>query len=433
MNKRLIIKDSTRKRCKVFRLEDGNRNHFQPVSMELFHYLYEVETIDFSIYVRVDDEMIEFIRAKELSKDLLHQIWFASLREDSGVEICVAKRDHQRFHQAIDSVRDKKVKKILEKEPSLDQKTMNVFANLSGASQMILRGGITIEVTKRVAAAASYMVSNLMDNNYAMATLSRMIQIDPTLYDHSASVAMLSGVIGKQFYKDRISTKQAEILSQCGLYHDAGKSCIPHAILNKPTSFTAEEFEVMKTHAILGYNELTKAIDGGAPIDRVVAEVALQHHERFNGSGYPTGKKGRMEEAPETGIHPYARIVAIADSYSALLMERVYKPAIPAEEAIKMLESVASAHYDPDFFGPFMLSLKRSLNLLEVRKKEITTQIYMVEDGDNVAAKIKSQQQSGNPHSEHNSSPSSHDAHHGSGNTKSHKSSEHDEPGKKIS
>ena len=125
----------------------------------------------------------------------------------------------------------------------------------------------------------------------------------------------------KQYYGDKASKKEIDLIAECGLYHDAGKANIPNSILNKPGKFTDEEYEIMKTHAYLGYKILSKAIKDGCPIEEIVARVALEHHERFKGNGYPYGRVGKFEDDPENGIHVYSRIVAIADCYSALLME----------------------------------------------------------------------------------------------------------------
>ena len=171
--------------------------------------------------------------------------------------------------------------------------------------------------------------------------------------------------MAKQYLKSDLSAKQAEVIAQCGLYHDAGKSCIPHSVLNKPGSFTDDEYEIMKKHVFYGCEELESAIDKGAPIDHIVARVAIEHHERMNGEGYPHHRCGRAEEDPENGIHLYSRIIAIADAYSALLMKRVYKPALPAEKAIELMSTKAADHFDMEIFNPFVNSLKTSLRKVE--------------------------------------------------------------------
>lgn len=366
MARKFVIKEATRQRCKIVQMNSERiRRLYKPISLELFHFIGEADSIDFSVFIRVGDEMVEYIRPTELSQELLQHIWKASLKPGSGIDVCVLRDEYPRFEHVIETVRRRKLDALMEKEPGLDPKVLHVFGDLSGASQMILRGGINQEVASRVSSAASFMVSNLMDNEFAMGTLSRMINIDPTLYDHSAAVAMFAGIMARQYMGNKLSRRDGQIIAQCGLYHDAGKSCIPNAILNKPGSFTEEEYEVMKSHVIHGYDELKKAIDGGAPIDEIVALVALEHHERFTGKGYPSQKKGRLEEDPENGIHLYSRIIAIADSYSALLMERVYKPALEANKALELLSQHSHVHFDPDIFGPFVNSVRSSLDSVE--------------------------------------------------------------------
>ena len=121
----------------------------------------------------------------------------------------------------------------------------------------------------------------------------------------------------------------------------------------------------------------------------MVARVALEHHERFTGKGYPYGLKGRLEEDPENGIHVYSRIISIADSYSALLMERVYKPALPAQQAIDILTKNAYENFDPDIFFPFINAMQDSIEKLSEKEKNHHGQIFIVEKGENAAKKIQ--------------------------------------------
>jgi HD-GYP domain-containing protein (c-di-GMP phosphodiesterase class II) len=390
MSKKFIIKESTRKRCRIFPLDPSLLQHFRPISLELFSYLWEVPTIEFAIYIRVEQEMIEYIKPSELSNELLQHIWTASLKEDAEIDVFIAKKDYPKFEHTLSFVRQRKISLLLEKDPALDRKTLEVFSDLSGASQMVLRGGVSKNVAERVKSAAAYMVQQLMSNDYAISTLSRMISIDPSLYDHSASVAMFATIMAKQYINPQLSLKDAEVIAQCGLYHDAGKSCIPHAVLNKPGAFTPEEFEVMKTHVLHGYNELKRAIESGAPIDEMAAHVALEHHERFTGKGYPKGKKGRLEEDPHNGIHVYSRIVAIADAYSALLMKRVYKPALPAETALEMMQKSAGVDFDNDILEPFTKGVKESLGKLREKRENLNVgTIYQVDKSETLAQKIQ--------------------------------------------
>ena len=368
--KKFVIKEATRKRCKIIPADEKTLKRFIPISLELFPYLKDVDKIDFSLFFRNGDEIIEFIKPKELSTELLEQMWYASLKPAALVEICLLRSDYKKFEAIIDSVRSNKIKAVLEMDRTLDPKVAQVYSTLSSASQMIVRGGITNQVANQAIAAAATLMSTQIDSEVAVGTLSRMINCDSSLYDHSASVAMLAAVIASSTLPNPLHKQECEVVAQCGLYHDAGKCCIPNHVLNKPGIFTPEEFEIMKTHTHHGHDELQKAIEKGAPIHEVAARVALEHHERFTGKGYPNQRKGRLEE-DENGIHLYTRIVSIADVYSALLMKRVYKDALSSDEAIKLMKKVADNDFDPLIFDPFYKHVMSSIALFEKKEAAI--------------------------------------------------------------
>jgi len=126
--------------------------------------------------------------------------------------------------------------------------------------------------------------------------------------------------------------------------HDIGKIGIPDSILRKPGPLTMEEYEVMKSHALIGGNILS-----GSEIAllRMAKEIALGHHEKWNGSGYPNQLAGK--EIPLS-----ARIVAIADVFDALVHDRVYKQGMTAEKAISIMQKHRGLHFDPDLFDVFI-------------------------------------------------------------------------------
>jgi putative nucleotidyltransferase with HDIG domain len=359
-----FIKEETRKRCAIQAFDDSVAKKMAFISPEMFHLFYEARSIGFSLYIRVETVLVEYMRSDEYSHHLLDQMKLAMV-SDHRVELMILKSQHRFYEQLVNDIRAAKLKALTEKDPALDQRSIDVFTNLSNASQLIVRGGISEEVAGQIKSSASYLVSNLMGNEFAIATLSRMVTHDPTLYDHSASVAMISGLIALQCLPEPLSKKDSELVTQCGLYHDVGKTCVPSVILNKPGKFTDEEFAIMKSHAELGEQELQKIIKNGTNINEVVARVAGEHHERFGGRGYPRGRSGRLESDPVNGIHLYSRIVTIADVYSALLMKRIYKPAYEAQDAIKIMAGVAKEEYDPIIFKGFLLSVVKSLNLYQ--------------------------------------------------------------------
>ncbi|MES2746015.1 MAG: HD domain-containing phosphohydrolase [Bdellovibrionota bacterium] len=351
------IPQNIRERFKVTALKPDDLSRLRTLGLEHFDYLKFVSKINFPIYFRVDFELLEFITPENFSHELLDRIVAARARDYDNLDICVKTTDYPKFQILVQAVRNKKIESLLERDPLLDRKTLEIFSNLSGASEMIVRGGITSLVAQQARNAASQLIDNLLDSHVAIGTLSRMVMADSTLYDHSASVAMLSGIIGRNLMG--LSRDDAERCARGGLYHDVGKTCIPNDILNKPGKFTPEEFEVMKTHTTLGYQELLDAMASGAPIEPEVALVSLEHHEKFMGGGYPLGKHGRREERKD-GISLFARVVTIADVYSALLMKRVYKEAYDQDQTLEIMRKTAPNDYDPSIWARFEKSVSKS-------------------------------------------------------------------------
>jgi putative two-component system response regulator len=137
---------------------------------------------------------------------------------------------------------------------------------------------------------------------------------------------------------------KAAMLKLAAPMHDTGKIGIPDPILKKPAKLDADEWKIMKTHSEIGHSILSKS---DSLLFHLAAEVALCHHEKWDGNGYPRGLK--EEEIPES-----ARIVAIADVFDALTMKRPYKKAWTIEEAFDEIKKSAGNHFDPalceDFF-----------------------------------------------------------------------------------
>jgi HD-GYP domain-containing protein (c-di-GMP phosphodiesterase class II) len=120
--------------------------------------------------------------------------------------------------------------------------------------------------------------------------------------------------------------------------HDTGKLGVPQAILRKAGALDAQEWVTMRTHPQVGFDILSKS---NAPVFKLAAEVSLGHHEKWNGSGYPAGLKGK--DIPQS-----ARIVALADVFDALSMKRPYKAAWPLEKIMAHLAASSGTHFDPE-------------------------------------------------------------------------------------
>jgi HD-GYP domain-containing protein (c-di-GMP phosphodiesterase class II) len=175
--------------------------------------------------------------------------------------------------------------------------------------------------------------------------LNDLYGIDETLQNHITGVCIISTILGNEF----LSKESLVNLAESALYHDIGKLKIPRELLNKPGKLTPEEFQVVKSHVIYGVDELTSLIYEGVKIPKEAPSVALNHHERFNGTGYPSNKKGDYKIG-YGGLNLFSRIVAIADIYSALLMRRSYKDPIPPEKALEIMKK---DNFDPEIFNVF--------------------------------------------------------------------------------
>ena len=138
--------------------------------------------------------------------------------------------------------------------------------------------------------------------------------------------------------------------------HDVGKIGIPDQILLKPGKLEAAEFEIMKLHTEIGGKIL--ADTELYPILNVGQIVAQQHHERWDGTGYPIGLSG-------TGIHIYGRIVSIVDIFDALTSERPYKKAFPLEEAVSFMKEKRASFFDPELLDLFLAHLDRFTRIKE--------------------------------------------------------------------
>lgn len=150
--------------------------------------------------------------------------------------------------------------------------------------------------------------------------------------------------------------KEAEMLKQASPMHDIGKVAIPDSVLNKPGKFNENERKIMDTHAQLGYDMLKMS---DRPLLKMAATVAYQHHERWDGTGYPNKIKGE-------DIHIYGRITALADIFDALGSDRCYKKAWDDERIFNLLKEERGKQFDPKLIDIFFDNLEE---FLEVRAK----------------------------------------------------------------
>ncbi len=155
-----------------------------------------------------------------------------------------------------------------------------------------------------------------------------------------------------------MSEEECELLKQCSPMHDIGKVAIPDAILNKPGRFTDEEFKAMQKHAELGYEMLKHS---NRTIMWAASIVAYEHHEKYNGKGYPRGIAGE-------DIHIYGRITAIADVFDALGSDRVYKKGWSDDKIFNLIKEERGEHFDPKLVDIFFEHLNDFLKIRDSYK-----------------------------------------------------------------
>jgi response regulator RpfG family c-di-GMP phosphodiesterase len=176
---------------------------------------------------------------------------------------------------------------------------------------------------------------------------------DPHIGGHLNRICAYSGYLaaqlaGRMGYHE-VTREFVDVISRAAALHDVGKVGIPDAILLKPGKLTSDEYDVMKTHTVTGADLLRGLMHefGEYALITMGAEVAMCHHEWWDGSGYPRGLAGR--EIPLA-----ARVVAIADVYDALTSRRCYKDAWSPEETFAALRTKAGTHFDPDLVDVFL-------------------------------------------------------------------------------
>jgi response regulator RpfG family c-di-GMP phosphodiesterase len=166
--------------------------------------------------------------------------------------------------------------------------------------------------------------------------------------NHVKRVAQYSKILA---LKSGLSEEEAEMLKLASPMHDIGKVGIPDNILNKPGKLTDDEFEIMKTHTSLGYDMLKHS---NKKILQTAAIVSKEHHEKYNGKGYPMGLKAE-------DIHIYARITALADVFDALGSDRVYKRKWDDKDIFQFLKEQRGEHFDPKLVDIFFENLDEIL------------------------------------------------------------------------
>lgn len=186
------------------------------------------------------------------------------------------------------------------------------------------------------------LISSFEEENDVVSLLLSLSSQDDYTFQHSVQVGMLSYYIAKWMNK---SEKEALTIGTAGYLHDVGKCKISQEILFKPGKLTNDEYNEIQKHTIFGYEIIKNSLK-----DNALALVALQHHERMDGTGYPLRKKS-------TEIHSYSLIVAVADVYSAMISKRVYQDKRDLLFVLKELHRMSFGQLDPKITQVFIRNM----------------------------------------------------------------------------
>lgn len=238
--------------------------------------------------------------------------------------------------------------------PELRQKSIKIVRETFSSVERILTSLNTQEVSskdknalikeredyfKDIIDIAAELMDNILSNRQMLVNLVDIKSMDNYTYQHCVNVAVLSLVMGIAL---QLPKNELKDLCVGALIHDIGKVFIPKEIITKNASLTSEEYEIIKTHPLKGYEYLSNAVNLNSNSKLVI----LQHHEKENGTGYPMSLAKKQ-------INTLAKIVAITDVYDALTSDRPYRKALSPCESLEYIMANSGTHFDAELVETF--------------------------------------------------------------------------------
>lgn len=232
--------------------------------------------------------------------------------------------------------KDIEVKEII--SDTLRFKTVNTIKDFY--SRIESGQSITKAETEKVSSLVNEILDSILEDRNILINMIDLKIFDDYTFFHSVNVGVLSMAVGAALNMKR---QELHHLGLASILHDIGKVFVPKEILNKPGKFTPEEFEIMKSHSLKGYEYLLTRFS----IPPQSAIAVLDHHERYDGQGYPNNKKG-------DSISKLGKIIAITDVYDALTSDRPYRKAMTPSEAIEYVMGGCDSHFTPEIVKIFI-------------------------------------------------------------------------------
>ncbi|MDE5777839.1 MAG: HD-GYP domain-containing protein [Lachnospiraceae bacterium] len=235
-----------------------------------------------------------------------------------------------------------KIEKLKVADPAKVKLTESVKNRVSEGIQYLYQNTESESFSDTTNNIANNLMKAVLENDSIAVDISTLKVSDEYTFKHSVDVATMAMVIAR---KHGLSDNDIYEIGITGLLHDVGKSKIPNDVLNKPGKLNEDEFALMKQHTLFGYQILKDKPD----IKEEIRLGVLQHHEKINGKGYPLGLSRNK-------INSYAKILAVADIYDALVTKRPYKEPFSQRDAVEMIMSMTS-ELDIDIMKSFLGSV----------------------------------------------------------------------------
>jgi HD-GYP domain-containing protein (c-di-GMP phosphodiesterase class II) len=194
--------------------------------------------------------------------------------------------------------------------------------------------------SRKLQKAVTDIIDDLLNSRETIIHLTDIRSMQDYTFGHSVGVCVLSVLTGLSMGYNQLRLKE---LGSGALLHDVGKARLSDTLLNSDRIYSPDEFMMVQQHAAYGFEILRRTEN----ISSIAAHVAWQHHERYNGKGYPCGLAG-------DDIHEFARIVAIADVYDALTTDRPYRKKLLPYEVVEIIRSSAGSDFDPQIVDCFV-------------------------------------------------------------------------------
>ncbi|OMG56205.1 phosphodiesterase [Azonexus hydrophilus] len=298
-----------------------------PFLTNAFH-VRDMATVDKIIKIGIRELYIDTIKGAD--------VWAAPTQSEVNADL------ERRLQEIAERNTDKPIIVDLKDEAARARRLQGEANKLVRNMMDDVRLGQQVEI-ERVEPLVEGMVDSIFRNQDALLPLARLKNHDDYTFQHSVSVCALLVAFGRGMKLDKVVIRE---MALGGLLHDVGKARIPDRILNKPGKLSEDEFGHMQHHV----DEGVLLLQQSPGISEIALKVTAEHHERYDGSGYPGG-------LVEKNISLYGQMASIVDVYDAITSERVYHKGMAPTQALKKLLEWSSHHFDPKLVQAFIRSI----------------------------------------------------------------------------